>query len=98
MLRDVMNKFSWNSSVRGSYNEGVPATLRFGGAYSLDGVMIAFDLRKALHGDTANRAYIGVEKKLFESLVLRAGFSNNLGTADLNRRWSFGMSLLRGIF
>jgi len=47
MLRDVMNKFSWNSSVRGSYNEGVPATLRFGGAYSLDGVMIAFDLCKA---------------------------------------------------
>ncbi len=98
MLRDLMNKFNWESSVNGSYDEGVPATLRLGGAYSLDGVMIAFDFRKALHSDTANRAYIGVEKKLFESLVLRAGFSNNLGTADLNRRWSFGMSLIRGVF
>lgn len=28
----------------------------------------------------------------------RAGFSNNLGTADLNRRFTFGMSLLRGVF
>ncbi|MFQ5751078.1 MAG: hypothetical protein ACE5HI_03710 [bacterium] len=98
MVRDIINTFRWNSSVSGKYSEGVPATLRFGGAYNLDGLVIAFDLRKALHDDTANRTYIGVEKSLFETLFLRAGFSNNLGTGALNRRWSFGMSFLRGVF
>ena len=98
MLRDLLNTFQWNSSVSGKYSEGVPATIRVGGAYQLDGLIIAFDLRKALHDDTANRAYIGVEKILFESMFLRAGFSNNLGTANLNRRWTFGMSYLQGIY
>lgn len=98
MLRDVLNTFRWNSSASGAYSEGVPATLRLGGAYQIDGIVLAFDLRKALHDDTANRAYIGMEKSFFESVFLRAGFSNNLGTSDLNRRWSFGMSFLRGVF
>lgn len=98
MVRDFINRFRWNSSVSGTYNQGVPATLRFGGAYTLDGVLISFDLRKALHDDTIDRAYIGIEKELFESFVLRAGFSNNLGTADLNRRFTFGATLLRGVF
>jgi hypothetical protein len=97
VIRDLINRFRWDSSFSGKYTESVPATLRFGGAYNLDGLIIAFDLRKALHSDTANRAYIGVEKIFIESVVLRAGFSNNLGAADLNRRWSFGMSLLRDI-
>lgn len=70
MLRDLINKFSWNSSVSGNYNEGVAATLRFGGANTLDGVIVAFDFRKTLPNDTANRAYIGLERVLFESLVL----------------------------
>ncbi|MFQ6114115.1 MAG: hypothetical protein ACE5NG_08495 [bacterium] len=97
VLRDLLNTFRWNSSFSGKYTESVPATLRFGGAYNLDGLTIAFDLRKALHSDTANRAYIGVEKIFIQTVVLRAGFSNNLGAADLNRRWSFGMSVLRNI-
>lgn len=97
MLRDIVNSFRWKSSVQGSYTEGVPATLRIGGAYDLDGILVAFDLRKALHDDTANRAYIGIEKSAFRVLKLRAGFSNNLGTADLNRRWSFGLTLLQQI-
>ncbi|MFQ5674999.1 MAG: hypothetical protein ACE5G1_03810 [bacterium] len=97
-LRDLVNRFNWDSSASGTYNEGVPATLRFGGAYFLNGVTIAFDLRKALHSDTANRTYFGIEKTFLQTLILRAGFSNNLGTADLNRRWSFGATLLRGVF
>lgn len=97
VVRDVLNRFRWDSSVSGKYTESVPATVRFGGAYNLDGLTIAFDLRKALHDDTSNRLYLGAEKLVIESLVLRAGFSNNLGTADLNRRWSFGMSFLRGV-
>ncbi|RMF67839.1 MAG: hypothetical protein D6743_04270 [Calditrichaeota bacterium] len=98
MLRDAINTFRWDSSTRGSYTEGVPATLKLGGAYRLNGTTIAFDFRKALHSDTANRAYVGIEKSFFEMVVLRAGFSNNLGTGDLNRRWSFGMTLLQGMF
>lgn len=98
MLRDLIDTFRWDSSVSGTYSEGIPATLRVGGAYRLNGTTVAFDFRKSLHDDTANRGYIGVERLFFETLALRAGFSNNLGTSDLNRRWSFGMSLLRGVF
>jgi len=98
MLRDVINTFSWNSNVSGSYSEGVPATMRLGGAYKFNGMAVAFDLRKSLHDDTSSRAYIGAERLFFEILVLRAGFSNNLGSADLNRKWSFGMSFLQGLF
>ncbi|NIR52662.1 hypothetical protein GWO43_29080 [candidate division KSB1 bacterium] len=97
MVRDLINSFRWDSSVSGTYNEDVPATLRFGGAYNLDGLLIAFDLRKALHDDTSNRTYIGVEKAFHDIVKLRAGFSNNLGTTDLNRRWSFGISLLQQV-
>jgi hypothetical protein len=98
VIRDLVNTFHWDSSVSGGYNEGVPATLRLGGAYNLDGLVVAFDLRKSLHDDIANRMYIGVEKTAFEMVVLRAGFSNNLGTADLNRRWTFGMGFVHGVF
>jgi len=98
VIRDLINTFRWDSSVSGDYSEGVPATLRLGGAYNLDGLTLAFDLRKSLHDDTANRIYIGVEKMILEMVVLRAGFSNNLGTDDLNRRWTFGMGLVRGVF
>lgn len=96
VIRDLINTFQWNSSVSGRYGENVPTTIRIGGAYSLNGVVIAFDLRKSLHSDTSNRGYIGTEIHLIPQVVLRAGFSNNLGTADLNRRWSFGMSMLQG--
>lgn len=98
MVRDLIDSFRWDSSVSGSYSEDIPATLKFGGAYNLDGLIIAFDLRKSLHDDTSNRAYIGAEKSVFDYLILRAGFSNNLGTADLNRRWSFGLSLMQAVF
>ncbi len=95
--KDVIDSFRWDSSVRGSYSEDIPATLRFGGAYNLNGLTIAFDLRKNLHSDTANRTYFGAEKRFSDFLVLRAGFSNNLGTTDLNRRWSFGLGVLRNV-
>lgn len=98
VLRDFINNFSWDSSASGKYNENVPTTLRLGGAYQLNGITIAFDLKKNLHDDTANRAYFGIEKTLLDMLVLRTGFSNNLGTSDLNRRWAFGFTLLRGVF
>lgn len=97
VIRDLLNRFRWDSSVSGKYTESIPATLRFGGAYNLNGLTIAFDLRKALHTDTSNRFYIGAEMIPIPSVVLRAGFSNNLGTADLNRRWSFGLGLVKGI-
>ncbi len=97
LVRDLINTFQWDSSVSGQYSEGVPATIRIGGAYRQDGTTLAFDLRKALHGDNSDRAYFGVEHALFGTVALRAGFSNNIGTADLNRQWSFGMGILRGI-
>ncbi len=98
MLRDLLNSFQWNSSASGEYSESIPTILRLGLAYRIDGVLVAVDLRKNFHDDTANRVYFGVEKKLLDMLVLRAGFSNNLGTSDLNRRWTFGFTLLRGVF
>ncbi|MFQ5650981.1 MAG: hypothetical protein ACE5IY_13650 [bacterium] len=98
MVRDIINSFRWNSSASGEYTESVPATLRFGGSYNVDGLIFAFDLRKNLHNDTANRVYLGAEKVVWDVIALRAGFSNNLGTSDLNRRWSFGLSLLRAAF
>ncbi len=98
MIRDLLNSFNWDSSVSGDYSESVPATLRIGAAYRVDELTLSFDLRKNLHDDTANRAYFGAERTFLNMLILRAGFSNNLGTSDLNRRWSFGASLTRGIF
>jgi len=98
MIRDLVNSFQWESSVSGKYSENVPTTLRFGSAYRFNGLTVAFDLRKNLHDDTANRAYFGAEKILFEMVALRAGFSNNLGSSDLNRKWSFGLGLIRSFF
>lgn len=97
VVRDLVNNFRWDSSVSGTYSERVPATLRVGGAYNLEGLTIAFDLRKALHNDLSNRIYIGAERVFLQTIVLRAGFSNNLGSAALNRKWTFGMGFVRNI-
>jgi hypothetical protein len=94
IVRDLINSFNWDSSVSGTYSEGLPATVRFGGAYRLDGTTFAFDLRKAIHGDTADRTYFGFEHAVLGVVFLRGGFSNNIGTAELNRQWSFGMSIM----
>ncbi len=92
MIRDLISGFTWDSSVSGRYSEGAPATLRVGAAYNLDGLLLSFDLRKSLHDDTSNRAYVGAELSLIDAVTLRGGFSNNLGTAFQNRRWSFGVT------
>lgn len=95
MLRDLINDFEWDSSVSGKYSERIQSTLRIGGAYRYNETTVAFDLRKSLHEDTANRIYFGFERIFASMLILRAGFSNNIGASDLNRRWSFGLTLLQ---
>lgn len=97
MLRDLINDFQWDSSVSGKYSERVPTTIRIGGAYIYNETTVAFDLRKSLHEDTANRVYFGFERNVASILVLRSGFSNNIGTSDLNRRWSFGITFLQNL-
>jgi hypothetical protein len=95
MLRDLINDFLWDSSVSGKYSERIPSTLRIGGAYRYNEITVAFDLRKSLHEDTANRVYFGFERTIAQMVILRTGFSNNIGASDLNRRWSFGLTLLQ---
>lgn len=92
--RDLGNMLMWDTSVKGSYNEGVPVGWIMGVAYQPnDRALMTFDLRPELYGDTNTRIAAGIEYKVFKIIALRGGFAQDLGTLQFNRDWTFGLGV-----
>lgn len=82
--RDVVGVLNWDSSTRGSYEEGVPTDLVVGVAYEpLGSLSIEFDLEKALRVDRHDVILAGAELRVFEVSVLRGGYRRALRPGEL---------------
>jgi hypothetical protein len=83
-VRDVVGALNWETSARGSYEEGVPANLTVGVAHEvLPSVSLEIDLEKALRLDRHDVILVGAELRLFEVAAVRGGFRRALEPGDL---------------
>jgi hypothetical protein len=94
MLRDALNKISWDSNISGKYSEGVPTTLAVGFAYRPGRrTLVALDIKPALYSDVYTRFAIGTEYKLLNVILIRGGIAQDIGAADVNRDVTVGMGI-----
>jgi hypothetical protein len=88
--RDVVGVLNWDSSTRGSYEEGVPTDLVVGVAYEpWANASIEVDLEKALRLDRDDTVLAGAELRVMEVAALRGGYRRALGSGELEE-FSFG--------
>ena len=92
--RDLFNAMYYNNTTRDvSYSESIPRTLVFGLARSIrQGAFLTLDWEQALYSDTFNKIHVGTEIQVFQLIVLRGGFWQNV-EGDINRNYSAGMGL-----
>lgn len=82
--RDVAGVLSWDSSARGTYDEGVPATLTLAvGSTPWHDLSVEVDLEKALHLDRRDMVLAGAELRLFRVAAIRGGYRRALPPGDL---------------
>jgi hypothetical protein len=82
--RDVVGVLNWDSSARGSYEEGVPTDVVVGVAYEpSDNLSIEVDLEKALRLDRHDVILAGAELRVFGVAALRAGYRRALRPGEL---------------
>jgi hypothetical protein len=89
-VQDVAGVLNWDSSARGSYEEGVPSDLVGGVAYRpWERLTIEVDLEKALRLDRHDAVLAGAELRVFEVASLRTGYRRALRPGELEE-FSFG--------
>lgn len=94
IVRDLFNEMYWNSTGKGMYFEGNPMTLSGGIALkNLKGFNFDLDFDKALHRDTVNRIYFGVERPFSHFFVMRSGFAQSLGAMESNLQVALGTGM-----
>ncbi len=82
--RDVVGVLNWDSSTRGSYEEGVPTDLVVGVAHEpWENLSIEVDLEKALRLDRHDVILAGAELRIFEVAALRCGYRRALRPGKL---------------
>jgi len=91
--KDLVNTISWDSSVDGKYDEGVPRAIVFAGAYQDDQMAISFDLQPSFYSDAPGRFGVGTELTMFGVIKPRVGMMQNLGSSDANRWVTIGMGI-----
>jgi len=82
--RNVAGVLNWDSSTRGSYEEGVPTDLVGGVAYRpWENLTIEVDLEKSLRVDRHDVILAGAELRVFEAAALRGGYRRALRPGEL---------------
>ena len=95
--RDILAPVSWQAdnetgTARGG-GEGVPMTLVMGTAHRWsEDVTMSLSLDRSLHQDAADRLAAGYENRLWDLIILRAGYGQEI-TADPDRLYSLGLGL-----
>lgn len=91
--RELVNFIKWDSSVKGSYSEGLPRKLVLATAYKLEKTTLAFEYQPGLYGDTPDRIVAGAEVVLFKILRPRFGFAHNIDPKNRNRWLTAGLGM-----
>ena len=97
MWRDILAPVDWQAdneagTARGG-GEGVPMALVMGTAHRWsDEVTMSLSLDRSLHSDGADRLAAGYENRLWNLLILRAGYGQEI-IADPDRLYTLGLGL-----
>jgi hypothetical protein len=97
MWRDILAPVDWSASNEAGTaqggGEGVPMALVMGTAHRWsEDVTMSLSLDRSLHSDGADRLALGYENRLWNLLILRAGYGQEI-TADPDRLYSLGLGL-----
>ena len=97
MWRDILAPVDWDAgnevgtALGGA--EGVPMALVLGTAHRWsDEVTLSLSLDRSLHSDGYDRLAAGYESRLWDLLILRAGYGQEI-TADPDRLYALGLGL-----
>lgn len=89
-FKNLLNRVRWESendagTALGGYNETLPVNWTLGYARHQNRVIFAVDLHKSLYYDEEDNLHLGLEYLLSRELTLRAGYAQELVTADSQR-------------
>jgi len=90
LLKDLSSRVSYrNTLTNRTYHEGLPTTLTMGTSWMTPwNTQLNLDLQKAVLIDQYDQLRLGVEQNLFNTIALRVGLRQVMGT-DI-RTWSLG--------
>ncbi len=91
--RELLNSISWNSSVKGSYSEGLPRKVLIAAGYELERIVFGFEYQPGLYEDVSDRVTMGLEATLWKMLKPRVGFAQNFKATESNRWITAGLGL-----
>ncbi|HCD52094.1 MAG TPA: hypothetical protein DEQ34_06595 [Balneolaceae bacterium] len=100
MIRDAMAPMNWNSQTRGSdyqargtYDEGMPMEVIIGSSAKIsNNFLVVADFQPAMSDERTNYARVGVEGRLVNILMLRAGTEQGINDLD-DEKYTLGTGL-----
>ena len=100
LVRDFIAPMNWSSQARsseyqarGDYNEGMPLEVIFGSSVKVnDNFMAAVDFQPATSSERTNYVRVGVEGRLVNVLMLRAGTEQGINSLD-DEKFTLGTGL-----
>lgn len=91
--RELINGINWDSSVDGTYSEGLPRQVVLAAGYELEKSTFGLEYHPSFYDDTSDRLVMGAELQIFSLMVGRVGFAQNLDGADQNRWITAGVGM-----
>lgn len=93
MIRDIFAPINWNSQARsmeyearGSYEEGMPMEVIFGSSFKVSKkVLLVADFQPAMTNERTNWVRAGIETRLMNIVMLRAGTEQGVNDIDDDR-------------
>ena len=100
LIRDAFAPMNWNSKARsteyqarGSYNEALPYELLFGTAIQFtDKILVVTDYQPATNADRVHWVRAGIEGRLVNILLFRAGTEQGINDID-DDKFTFGTGM-----
>jgi len=96
-FKNLLNRINWDSdnttvTALGKYGETLPVGFTVGYVRYQDRLNITLDIDKSLYFDVEDNIHFGLEYQFLRELILRAGYAQELVTAD-NQRFSIGAGI-----
>ena len=94
LLRDIVSPVSYhNKTLDKTYSESVPPTLIIGAVYSaIKNLLLAADWEQVLSADNNDKFHIGMEYKIINIFVLRAGLNQPIDRSS-DKKYTLGLGL-----
>jgi|SRR5690554_3573541 len=96
-FKNLLNRIEWESentagTALGKYSENLPTGMTVGYVRKQERLSFALDIAKSLYFDVEDNLHLGLEYQLRNELAVRAGYAQELVTAD-NQRFTLGAGI-----